>query len=543
MTAIQALLRDRKRAQRGSVLSGVLIMVAFLCIISGALMTELSTHFLISRTLVNRVGNEATVNSAMELALDQLQNTALGSACPIPAPVTLNLRTATVSYTSCWPTVDVRSAPGYTSVASTATFNVDGFHGTVNGQNLYLVGDSGGTIYQYQFGQSTPAWSLPLQSSITGPPLTMADVGASPPDPTDISNLVPIAGGGSSGCSANACVKLLQQDTNRPAPDYFCYMSANASVISRPAAGMASPSLVYFGDTSGTLWAYLATEAGHCALQNSISTPGNAAIVAGPIVFKNGAKDEIYVVTSTSQLLHYTYDPGDSPALSQQDNPLSLPFINPAGIALDQTSVPARVAITYAGGGVSIVNIAADYDATRAANTVVGPGFAAAPAWCSCPSGKLGMVGVNGTFYLYGANLSFISSAAVGQQVRTSPAPDGAGEWFFGAYDGYLYELQESPSGSTVTQVARFGSTPVIGQVKSSVQVGPCSAGICVYMGSVNNAYIVSLDARRAQLTACLSLAPPACSGDNPRLSAQVEVGVAGNNQTVHVQGWSYTSP
>jgi hypothetical protein len=539
--ALRALLADRKRSQRGSVLSAVLIIVAFLAIISGALTTELSTHFLLSRALVNRVGNQATVNSAMELALDRLQNTALGSACPLPTSVPLNGRTAIVSYTSCFPTVDVRS-PQYTSIAPSASFNVDGSHSLVNGQDLYLIADANGTVYQYQFGQSSPMWSLSVQSTITGPPLTMADVGASPPDPTDISNLVPIAGSGSSGCSANACVKLLQQDTNRPAPDYFCYMGANASVTSRPAAGVASPSLVYFGDTSGTLWAYLATEAGHCALQGSIATPGNAAIVAGPIVLQNGSRDEIYVVTSTNQFLRYTYDPGDSPALSLPDI-LNLPYLNPVGMALDHTSLAAHIAITFAGGGVALVNIPSNFDPNLATNTVVGSGFAAAPAWCSCPTGmQLGATGVNGTFYLFGGNLNLITSFAVGPQVRTSPAADGVGEWFFGANDGYLYELQESLSGTTVAQVARFGGG-AIGQVKSSAQVGPCSAGICVYMGSVNNAYIVPLDARHAQMTACLSNVPPACSTDNPRLSAQVEVGVAGNNQTVHVQGWSYYSP
>ena len=45
MKELRALLSDRRRSQRGSVLSGVLIMVAFLAIISGALMTELSTNF------------------------------------------------------------------------------------------------------------------------------------------------------------------------------------------------------------------------------------------------------------------------------------------------------------------------------------------------------------------------------------------------------------------------------------------------------------------------------------------------------------------
>ena len=543
MKALKAMLADRKSSQRGSVLSGVLIIVAFLAILSGALTTELSTHFLLSRALVNRVGNEATVNSAMELALDRLQNTALVNGCPPPTAVTLNLRTAIVSYTSCFPTVDVRSAPGYTGIASTASFNVDGSQSLVNGQDVYLVGDSSGKIYQYNFGQSSQNWSVDLQTAITGPALAMAD-STLPLDTQDTSTLVPVASGGNPGCPATACVVFLAQDLGSP-PDGFgpsCYMPASGTVTSRPAAGVAAPTVAYFGDGAGILWAYAATERGNCVLQDSIATPGNSAIVAGPIVFRNGTQDEIYVLTLAGQLLRYTYDPSDAPAALSLSDTLSLPFSNPAGMALDQTTLPANIAITFAGGGVTVVNIPTNFDPTLAGSTLVGPGFAAAPAWCSCPSGKLGLVGVNGTFYLYGANLSFITSTAVGQQVRTSPAPDGVGEWFFGAYDGYLYELQESPSGSTVAQVARFGAA-AIGQVKSSAQVGPCTAGICVYMGSVNNAYLVPLDARHALMTSCLSNAPPACSTDNPRLSAQVDVGVAGNNQTVHVQGWSYYSP
>src|SRR5205807_10660567 len=52
--AIRGMLADRRRRQNGSVLSAVLILVAFLAIISGALMTELSTNFLLSHALVNR---------------------------------------------------------------------------------------------------------------------------------------------------------------------------------------------------------------------------------------------------------------------------------------------------------------------------------------------------------------------------------------------------------------------------------------------------------------------------------------------------------
>jgi hypothetical protein len=371
----------------------------------------------------------------------------------------------------------------------------------------------------------------------------MVAVAASAADLTHIVDLVAIAGGGSSRCSATACVKLLQHDTNRPAPDFFCYMGANSPVTSRPAAGVAAPTLVYFGDTGGTLWAYLATEAGHCALQGSIATPGNAPIVAGPIVFNNGGQDEIYVVTasgSTSQLLRYTYEQGDSSPLSLADT-LPIAFSNPVGMAVDQIGAPPfRFAITFAGGGVALVNIPNNYDPSLSRSAVVGPGFAGAPAWCSC--GQIGVAGINGTFYLLNTNLGVVASNAVGVQIHTTPASDGVGEWFVGADDGFLYELQESAAGTTVTQVARYGSN-ALGKVQSSAEVGPCPAGICVYMGTINNAFIVSLDARSAELTACLSTAPPACSGAKPGLLSQVEVGVTGIPQTVHVKTWSYYSP
>src|SRR6202011_735895 len=117
------------------------------------------------------------------MALDQLQNTAIANGCPgalpatpLPPPITLNSRTAAVSYASCWPTVDARS-PRFTSIASAAVVNVDGTHSVVanTGQDLYVVGDSGGNIYSYQFGQSSRIWSMDLQTTITGPPMAMQD--------------------------------------------------------------------------------------------------------------------------------------------------------------------------------------------------------------------------------------------------------------------------------------------------------------------------------------------------------------------------------
>jgi hypothetical protein len=547
MKALHGLLGDRKRAQRGSVLSGVLIIVAFLAIISGALMTELSTNLLLSRALVHRVGNEATLNSAMELALDQLQNSPLSDACPTLNPVTVNGNTAAVSYASCYPAVDVRS-PDFTSIAFSSPFSVDGTHDVINGQDLYLVGDSNGRIYQFRFGNTSPLWSRDLRAQLTGPPLMMADVASNPPR---ISNLIPVSGG--AACQGDPCVELLTQGSSN-SPSLTCEMPANAPVTSRPAAGVAFPRVAYFGDRSGTLFAYAATASGDCQLQDSQATSGNAAIVAGPVVFRNGTRDEVYVVASrgsfsSGQLLHFEFRGGINPTLSV-DRSLTLPYPNPVGLALEKinsttekATVAARLAITFAAGQVAMVRIDGSYDPGLLATTGLGTGVAAAPYWCWCAGRNLiGVGGLNGTLYLLDTNLNRVGSYVGGTPLRTTPGSDEVGDWFFGGDDGFLHEVQQPAGQPTLVQRATYG--PFGGRVGSSVQVGECSVGICVYLGALNShAYIVQLNARDAVLTACLSSSPPTCSSINPRLWTQVEVGSAGNPRTVHVGGWSYYSP
>jgi hypothetical protein len=318
-----------------------------------------------------------------------------------------------------------------------------------------------------------------------------------------------------------------------------------------PSYGTASTPTHLWATTLGRRWRgpFAATEAGNCALQGSIATPGNAAIVAGPIVFQNGGHDEVYVVTAsaaTNQLLRYTYVQANPSPFNRIDS-VNLPFANAAGMAVDQTSIPARVAITFAGGSVAEYNIPSNYDPVLAAQTPapIGPGFAKAPGWCSCPTGsQIAVAGLDGTLSLLDINLNVTASYATGSPIRTTPASDGVGEWFFGADDGYLYEGQQPPGLSTMVQVKRYGSLG--GPVRSSVQVGSCPIGICVYLGVSNSsAYIIPLNARQATIVACLSNLPPTCSGSNPRLWAQAEsgvVGVVGSPQTVHVQGWSYYS-
>jgi len=73
--------KDRRRRQRGSVLSGLLIIIAFLAILLGSIMSELTSSFLVSRTLVTRVQREATVTSAVEVGIHQLQSSAAPAVC------------------------------------------------------------------------------------------------------------------------------------------------------------------------------------------------------------------------------------------------------------------------------------------------------------------------------------------------------------------------------------------------------------------------------------------------------------------------------
>jgi len=91
-------------------------------------------------------------------------------------------------------------------------------------------------------------------------------------------------------------------------------------------------------------------------------------------------------------------------------------------------------------------------------------------------------------------------------------------------------------------QVASYG--PASGPIGSSPVVGTCPAGICAYLGSsTSKLYELSLDARSAVITACITVAPPACSGANPQLWTHVEIGMLNSAQAVHVEGWSYYSP
>ena len=546
MKGVRALLSDRKRAQRGSVLSGVLIMVAFLAILAGALMTELSTNLLLSRALVNRVGNEATVNSAVERALDRLQNTPIVAGCPGLSPITLNGRTAAISYIKCTPVVDSRSTQ-LQPLTDTAPVNVDGTHSILPslGRNDYVVGDDAGNVFDYRFDLTTLLWTRSLGGSVTGPPLEMPDVN----NPGQVSDLIPIASpnpGVSPDCGpANYCVAFIEDggDHNH---NLACFMTASAIVTAQPSAGISNPDLAYFGDGDGKLFVYNATEGGNCGLQGSATVPGGRAVVAGPVVFSApGGTDELYLVASdstSSQLLQYTYKQSAGLKLISS---LALPAARAVGLALEPGTLPSRLAITFSGGQVALAQIQSGFGLSLLTGTSVPTSIADGPYWCQCPEGALiGVGGLNGGLYLLDTSLNRNATyPSGGAAISTTPAADSAGDWFFGAGDGNVYEVQRQAGQATMVLGATFGSAD--GPISSSAIVGTCqTTWICVYMGSADShTYLVPLDARHAVVTACISLAPPACSGTNPRLWASVEVGSAGSPGTVHVRGWSYYSP
>src|SRR5205807_2330007 len=78
-----------------------------------------------------------------------------------------------------------------------------------------------------------------------------------------------------------------------------------------------------------------------------------------------------------------------------------------------------------------------------------------------------------GGLYLFNSSLNPVASySGPGSAINTTPAVDGAGDWYVGADDGYVHEFQNQ--GGQMVQVNRYGS---MGTVGSSVQVGGCAIG------------------------------------------------------------------
>jgi hypothetical protein len=477
-----------------------------------------------------------------------------GQSCPSLTQANL---TSVATYVSCAVVVDSHSTQ-FQQTSASSPFNVDGTHAVLpaQGRNDCLVGDASGNVFDYSFDLSaivmTKLWSKSLGGSVTAPPLEMPNVSN---QPQGIVDLIPVSNpnsGPSPGCGpANFCVaSIAGGGGDRDANDWSlqCFMAASAAVKARPAAGISNPDLAYFGDANGKLFAYDVDDGG-CA-QASLPVDLGPAVIAGPVVFSGpGGTDHLYLVVSdgvSSSLVHYTYksSQGLRPVSS-----LPLPAPQALGIALEPGSLPSRLAITFAGTGgqVALAQIQSGFGVSLLASTSVPTSIAGAPNWCQCPGVDLiGVSGRNGGLYVLDTNLNTNATFPPGgPAISTTPAADAAGDWFFGADDGNIYEVQRQVGQATLALATAqpYGSGG--SAITSSPILGSCNntAWICVYAGSADWLYFVPLDARHAVVTACMSTSPPACSGSNPQLWTSVEVGSASSLSTVHVKGWSYYSP
>jgi hypothetical protein len=534
LKAFRAVLRDRRRSQQGSVLSAVLIMTAFLAIISAALVTELSTNLLVSRVLVDRVTDEATVSSTVEVTIDQLQGTPVGQACPVPPLPLLNGEARSAAYVKCVATSD---APSPTPIAGTSRFTVDGTHVTGlvfpwNAVDEYLFTDSS-TLYEVNFGLSSPNYSFALGGTSTGPPAAIRDLSAGAPNLLD---LIPMSG----GCGGPAdCVAVLSEDPGQP-PVPQCVMPAGAPVTARPAPGVRNPSVVFFGDAQGHLYAFTPGSAGDpdCNLLRQRAVPGGQPIVAGPFVFQGpGSTDEVYVVASdgsSSELDRYTYQ--SFSGLTWRSS-LLLPNADVVGVAADAATIPALLAIDYQAGGVTVTQIGNSFVPIPIASGSVPATLAAAPGWCQCPGLLIGVGGTNGRLYVMDTGLNLQATYAGGASITTAPTADAAGDWFFGGGGGdrFLHEVYQPPGGAAMVQANTYG--PLDGAAGTAAVGGQCPNGFCVYVATLGqNAYLTTLDQHTVLMTACIT------SGSTC-LWASFQVGTKGAPTTVHVSGWSYYSP
>ena len=575
MKTLPALLGDRKRRQRGSILSSLLIIVAFLSILVGALMTELTNSFLISRTHVARMEREATLTSAVELGIHQLQARSVPANCAQDTssltPLTLNGSSAAITQ-ACQGIV-----PDVATPLVAGTFNVDGIQDTTSGRNRYLVGDNAGRLFAYSFGSTNPNWSLVLGGPPTASPLPKP---GSPPI-----LLVPVARP-NLGCNSH-CVALYSDGGGVPA--LSCIMPASTTVSATPAIEVPAngnfPSYAFFaGSGSGVLYVYEASSGGACVQYAAANLGGGA--VDQPLVFPGTSRrrgqvtttnDEIFVVVSdgtNTNLQHWQYQEVDDAGngsggasltrtLSQVGSRSLTALVggNAVGYAISST-VPANgailtLAVAGASGRLGIARITVSsgpsYTVSTGAGVALGTAVRRPPYWCTCSGQNLiGVGGASGRLYLLSQALTTqwtYDGAADGfPAINSTPVADANGDWYFGAEDGYVYDVEIPASGAVMFKAAKFGpgsairSSPVVGTS------GACTPGPCVYFGSLTGgSYFARIGITRIiDLRACVSSTSCSASGiPNPRLWARLEVGSPAivGGKGVYVQGWSYYSP
>jgi hypothetical protein len=468
-----------------------------------------------------------------------------------------------------------------TSLGS-GSFVVDAIHDVVAGRNRVLIANTSGSMNSYSSGTGISTWPAPLSlgGQPTAPPLTVAGGGGS------VNILAPVAAG---GACAGHCVVLFNEANVRTTPSFRCNMVATATVAGRPTAGANFSGYVFFGDSGGTLYAYNMSSG--CASLTSASVGGSGSRVVGaPLVFDGGGggsgSDEVFVLVTSSSgtnLQHWRYTEvcnngeGDGEGNGNCENnrnrrretltriaSISLSGGNAVGYSASGTAVPLTLAVATGSGRLDLARISTSFNmSTPNGGSITLPNgtvAARAPYWCVCPGPDLiGVGGTNGTLYLFNTtNLSlayrYDPPAGGSPAINTTPMADAAGDWYFGANDGYVYDVEIPVVGTQTPPIqlfkaARFGPG---GAISSSPVVVSCSSparpvDVCMFFGSTPaGSFFARIGATRiADLRACLSSANGSTCTGIPRLWALAQVGPTAiwGAGGVYVQGWSFYSP
>jgi hypothetical protein len=564
-------LERSRRSQRGSVLSGLLIIIAFLAIIGSALMSEISSQFLMTRSLVDQVTAQATVQSGMENAIAQLQTRVVPFRCstdqpnPIALPNAVNSQWAAANQITCRSIV-----PDVVRGLAAGDFTVDGTHVAIGAHNIYLVGDQNGNVFSYQFGQTAPLWKRSVSNAVSAPPAEMA------------------FGGHFLGAVPNGSSVTLVNDFGSSA-SVGCSMPTSDVVRARPGfgAGTSFPTYTFFGDDSGRL--YVSDPS--CQAPASPSTQLGGSVVGGLMVLPgsvttnqhSGAcpgggfgdgEDRITTTTVdvmalisssfSSTLVDVTYAEDSAGSNTETcwitSNRRTLSFGNATGLSFYASGSKTLAAVGFGGGQLQLATITASsahggssgftYSLTRGQSVSLGGSIMRAPSWSTNGSSVGAADGPSLFIFDSGLKQLFQYDGAV--PINTSPGADIRGDWYFGADDGYVYDVEPPAAGNTMFKAARFGPG---GQIRSSPMVGSpgdgCSGNVCMYFGDASSgSYFAQIgNIRVMELRSCItpgasSTSCVSASATNPSLWARLEVGdpTYMQGRSVNVIGWAYSN-
>jgi hypothetical protein len=567
-------LERRRRGQRGSVLSALLIIIAFLSILGSALMSEISSQFLMTRNLVDQVTAQATVQSGMENAIAQLQARVVPFRCstdqpnPIVLPTAVNNQWAAANQITCRSIV-----PDVARGLAAGGFTVDGTHVAIGAHRIYLVGDQNGNVYSYQFGQTAQIWnrSVNVGHALTAPPAEMAYGGhflAAVPNGASVTFVNDFGSSASGGCS----------------------VSTSSTVRARPGfgAGTSFGTYTFFGDDSGRLY----VSDPNCQAQAPPSAPLGGSVVGSLLVlpgtvttnqnsgacpggnFGEGNNEKITTTTvdvmalissgSSSTLVDVAYAEDSAGSNTQTcwvtNNSRTLSFGSATGLSFFASGSTRLAAVGFAGGQLQLATITAfsahgnasgfTYTLTRGQSVALGGSMSRAPSWSTNGSSVGAADGQS--LFVFDSGLKQLFRYDGTAAINTSPAADIRGDWYFGADDGYVYDLEPPATGTAMFKAARFGPG---GQIRSSPIVGSpsdgCSGNLCMYFGGASSGtYFVQIgNIRVMELRSCItsgtsSTSCVSASANNPSLWARLEVGdpTYMQGRSVNVIGWAYSN-